>query len=82
MSHDIEPTTRQCYEASGMPVLVVHPEWDTVAGLAHAVIADTGINVPSMLCPGCQETERRRREELSEADKWAQTRVPRLPGTL
>lgn len=81
VSHDIEATTRQHYEASGMPVLVVHPEWDTVAGLAHAVIADTGINVPSMLCPECQETERRRREELSKADKWAQSMLRDLPTT-
>ena len=81
VTHDIEPTTRQRYEASGLPVLVVHPEWDTVAELAHALIADAAINVPSMLCHECQQTKARRRKELSEAEKWAQSMLRGLRAT-
>ena len=54
-------------------MLVVYPEWSTVAGLARALIADVVINVPSMRCPGCQDAEDRRQRELSEAQKWAQS---------
>ena len=45
VSHDLEPTTRFCYEQSELPVFVVYPEWSTVEGLARAVIADVVINV-------------------------------------
>ena len=73
VSHDLEPTTRIRYENSEFPVFAVYPTWDTVAGLAGAVIADVALNVPSMRCPRCQEEEERRKRELSEAQTWAES---------
>ena len=73
VSHDLEPTTRFCYEQSELPVFVVYPEWSTVEGLARAVIADVVINVPSMRCPGCQDAEDRGEREVSEAQEWAES---------
>ena len=73
VTHDLEPTTRIRYENSELPVFVVYPTWDTVAGLARAVIADAVLNVPSMRCTPCQEAEDRRQRELSEAESWARS---------
>ncbi len=78
VSHDLELATRIRYENSEFPVFVVHPTWDTVAGLARAVIADVVLNVPSMRCPRCQEEQERRQRELSEAQAWAESMVRRL----
>ena len=73
VTHDLEPTTKLHYEESGIPVFVVYPTWDTVAGLAHAVIADVALNVPSMRCVPCQGAEDERQRELSEAVSWARS---------
>ena len=73
VSHDLEPTTKIRYENSEFPVFAVYPTWDTVAGLARAVIADVALNVPSMRCLRCQEEEERRQRELSEAKTWAES---------
>lgn len=75
VSHDLEPATRIRYENSGIPIFAVHPTWDTVGGLARAVIADVVLNVQSMRCPWCQEEEERRQRELSEAQEWAESMV-------
>ena len=80
VTHEIEPATRQRYEASGLPVFVVYPEWSTVTELAHAVLASDAINVPR-LCAACREADERRQQELSEADEWAQSMLRTLEPT-
>lgn len=75
VSHDLEPATRIRYENSEFPVFAVYPTWDTVAGLARAVIADVVLNVPSMRCSRCQKEEERRQREISEAQEWAESMV-------
>ena len=73
VTHDLDPATRLCYENAALPVFVVHPAWDTVAGLARAVIADVVMNVSAMRCAPCQDAEDRRQRELAEAESWAQS---------
>lgn len=73
VSHDLEPATRLRYENAELPVFVVHPAWDTVTGLARAVIADVVMNVPATRCAPCQDAEDRRQRELAEAESWAQS---------
>ena len=73
VTHDLEPTTKLRYENAELPVFVVHPAWDTVAGLARAVITDVVMNVPSMRCAPCQDAEDRWQRELAEAESWAQS---------
>lgn len=78
VTHDLEPKTNLRYEQSELPVFVVYPEWDTVAELARAVIADVVINVLFTRCPGCQAAEDQRRRELAEAQEWAQSMLSGL----
>jgi len=77
VSHEIEPATRQRYEASELPVFIIYPEWSTVTELAHAVVAADAINV-SRLCAACREADERRQRELSEADEWAKSMLRAL----
>ena len=71
VTHEIEEATRLRYEQSGLPVFVVHPQWDTITELAHTLIADGTINIASMRCPDCQQATERRKRELTEALSWA-----------
>ena len=80
VTHEIEPATRQRYEASDLPVLVIYPEWSTVTELAHAAVAADAINV-SRLCAACREADERRQRELSEADDRAQSMLRALGPT-
>ena len=43
VTHEIEDATRLRYEQSGLPVFVVHPQWDTITELAHTLIADDAL---------------------------------------
>ena len=82
VAHDLEPATRLRYEDSKIPVLVTYPTWDTVAGLADAVIADVVLNAPSMRCAPCEAAEDRRRREVAAAETWARSMLRRLRGCL
>ncbi len=71
VTHEIEEATRLRYEQSGLPVLIVHPQWDTITELAHTLIADDAINIASIRCADCQRARERRKRELIEALSWA-----------
>ena len=85
VAHDIEEPTRARYESSGIPVLIIYPEWDTVAELAWAVNAAAVINVPSVRCRVCQDAVDRALKERSAARTWALSMLSGLraapPGT-
>ena len=78
VTHDIEEPTRARYDSSGIPVFVIYPEWDTIAELAWAVIADAVINVSSVRCRECQDAVDRTLRERSAARTWAQTMLSGL----
>lgn len=80
VSHEIELATKQRYEAFGLPVFVVYPEWSTITELAHGVLARDVINVPP-LCAVCREEAEHRQRELSEAAAWAKSMLRDLPTT-
>ena len=85
VAHDIEEPTRARYEGSGIPVLIIYPEWDTVAELAWAVNAAAVINVSSVRCRVCQDAVDRALKERSAARTWALSMLSGLraapPGT-
>ena len=56
VTHDIEEATRLRYEQPELPVLVVRPQWDTIAELAQTLIADGSINVGTIRCADCQQS--------------------------
>ena len=71
VTHDIEEPTRARYEGSGIAVLIIEPEWDTVAELAWAVNAAEVINVSAVRCRECQDAADRALKERSAARTWA-----------
>ena len=81
VTHEIEDATKLRYEQSGLPVFVIHPQWDSITDLAHTLIADDAINVASVRCPACQQASDRRKRELSEAVSWAHGMLTRLVAT-
>ena len=78
VTHEIEDATKLRYEQSGLPVFVIHPQWDTITELAHTLIADDAINVASMCCPTCQQARERKKRERSDALSWAHETLKRL----
>ncbi len=78
VTHDIEQPTRARYEDSAIPVLIIRPEWDTVAELAWAMNAADMINVSSVRCRGCQDVVDRALEERSAARTWASSMLSGL----
>ena len=75
VTHEIEEATRLRYEQSGLPVFVVHPQWDTITELACTLIADAVINIESVRCADCQQARERRTQERTETLLWARGRL-------
>lgn len=71
VTHDVEEPTRARYKNSGIPVFIIHPEWDTVAELTRAVNAAEMINVSAVRCRGCQDALDRSLKERAAARTWA-----------
>ncbi len=53
VNHDLEPTTRDLYEDSGIPVFLIHPDWDNLNEFKQRVITTRTLNVDTGPCPGC-----------------------------
>ena len=81
VTHEIDDATKLRYKQSGLPVFVIHPQWDSITELTHTLIADDAINLTSMRCPACQQATNRRKRELSEAVSWAHGMLTRLDTT-
>jgi len=92
VNHDLEPTTRDLYEDSGIPVFLIHPDWDNLNDFKQRVITTRTLNVDTGPCPGCVKkaenrrlAERRKRDqvlkELERLDEkkcvWSSLSLPR-----
>lgn len=75
VTHDIESETRRRYQKSGMPVLVIRPDWASVDALKDSLVADSCINVN---CPECRRAKERSQQRLHEAQDWAASLLDRL----
>ncbi len=79
VTHDLEPDTESRYKKSGLPVLVVRPDWDTVVSLLTSLNTDSSLNID---CVKCRHAKARRQQELSDAHEWVATTLGRLnPGS-
>ena len=78
VTHDLEPETRESYEAAEVPVLKIRPAWDTVVDLGSGIITGDTLNVPPVLCAACRDAAERQRKQREGAKKHADSRLQRL----
>ena len=89
VTHDLEQEVQEAYQESGIPVLRVHPAWDSLAQLEAGVITDDTLNVPALRCSECKNVEQRHRPERDKIRRRADSMLRRMngrrptpPGTL
>ena len=78
VTHDLEPETRESYVESGVPVLKVRPNWDTVVELGSRIITDNTLNVPPVLCAVCKDAAERQRQQQEAARRHADSTLQGL----
>ena len=78
VTHEVDEATRLRYEQSGLPVLVIHPQWETITQLARTLVADDVINIAPTRCSDCQQMIERKKRQHDKTLSWARKMLKEL----
>ena len=78
VTHDLEPDTLDSYAESGIPVLKIHPTWDTLDQLELEVVTSDTLNIPFNLCVACKDAAKRNRQKEKEIQQRVGSMLKRM----
>ena len=78
VTHDLEPNTLDSYAESGIPVLKIHPTWDTLDQLELEVVTSDTLNIPFSLCVACKDAAERNRQKEKEIQQRVESMLKRM----